>query len=88
MGAPKRKWGKLSDMATLSKDKIAAMSVEERLALIDDLWESIKGRQNEIPSPDWHREVLEKRLAEAERNPQPGIPWVEARAKLTNKWLR
>jgi putative addiction module component (TIGR02574 family) len=74
-------------MATLSKSDIAAMSLEERLTLIDDLWDSIDGSEDEIPSPDWHKEVLDRRLAAAEASPGDTIPWEELRAELARKWL-
>lgn len=74
-------------MATLTKSEIAALSVDERLTLIDDLWESIEEPDEALAPPDWHREVVERRLAAAERNPQPLISWEEVRAKMVNKWL-
>ncbi|HEX4320517.1 MAG TPA: addiction module protein [Acidobacteriaceae bacterium] len=74
-------------MATLTKSEIAALSVDERLALIDDLWESIEEPLTAEP-PEWHREELKRILEEEERNPQPGVPWEQLRAELTQKWLR
>jgi putative addiction module component (TIGR02574 family) len=74
-------------MAVLTKSEIAALSLDERLALIDDLWESIEEPHDAVTPPDWHREVLERRLAAAERDPQPLVSWDEARAHLAKKWL-
>ena len=75
-------------MATLSKDEIAAMSVEERMALVDDIWESFRGRQEEIEPPEWHRAIVEKRLEEVEKSPNLSISWEEVRAELHKSWLR
>jgi len=74
-------------MATLTKIQIAALSVEQRLALLDDLWDSLGDAQDAFSPPDWHQQVLEKRLAAAEQAPQASISWQEARAKLAKKWL-
>lgn len=74
-------------MATLTKSDIAALSVDERLALLDDIWESFGDTEEPISHPDWHDEVLEKRLAAAEAAPEATISWDEARAKLAQKWL-
>ena len=74
-------------MATLTKSDLAALSVEERFALVDVIWESFGDSHEPLPPPDWHREVLDKRLAAAELAPQATITWQEARAKLTKKWL-
>jgi putative addiction module component (TIGR02574 family) len=74
-------------MATLTKSEIAALSVDERFALVDDIWESFGEIQEPQSPPEWHRDIVEKRLAAAELNPQASIPWEEVRAKLTKKWL-
>lgn len=42
---------------------------------------SVKGMSaDEVP--EWHKEVLAKRLAEAEANPGSGVPWREALAAI------
>jgi putative addiction module component (TIGR02574 family) len=43
------------------------MSVTERLRAIDQLWDSLSRRGDEIPSPDWHQDVLADRKARAKR---------------------
>jgi putative addiction module component (TIGR02574 family) len=74
-------------MATLTKSEIAALSVDERFALVDNIWESFGETPETLSPPDWHREVLEKRLAAAELAPEASISWEEAREKLAGKWL-
>ena len=81
-------WSKLSNMATLTKSEIAALSIDERLTLLDNLWESFENVQESLSPPDWHKEVLDRRLDEAERSPEASIPWEVARTELTKKWLR
>lgn len=51
-------------MAVLSKIEIAALSTEERLALIDDLWESIETPLLEPSVEAAHRGIVEQRLAD------------------------
>lgn len=74
-------------MATLTKSEIAALSVDERFALVDDIYESFRGSEQNLASPDWHREILDEILDEEKRNPQPTVSWEEARAELAKKWL-
>jgi putative addiction module component (TIGR02574 family) len=74
-------------MATLTKSEIAALSVDERLALIDNLWESIEEPLELLATPDWHREVLDKRIDDADQFPEKSIPWEVAKAELAKKWL-
>ena len=56
------------------------LSVSERLQLVEDLWDSIDDEQ--IPIPDWHRQELDRRLAEYRASPEAGIPWEEVRDRL------
>jgi putative addiction module component (TIGR02574 family) len=75
-------------MATLTKSEIAALSVDERLSLVDDIWESFRANPEALIPPDWHRQVLDERLDEAERNPGASIPWEVVKAEMAEKWLR
>jgi hypothetical protein len=78
-------------MAVLSKTDIAALSTQERLALIDDLWESIEAPLTAPPSataasgaqvPDWQRQILDERLLDLEIFPGDDVSLAEARGQL------
>ncbi|HYJ87678.1 MAG TPA: addiction module protein [Pyrinomonadaceae bacterium] len=64
---------------------IKQLSVAERLDLISALWDSIPNSLEELPIPEWHRGELERRLAEADANPDAAIPWDEVRERLRKK---
>jgi putative addiction module component (TIGR02574 family) len=51
-------------MAVLSKTEISALSTEERLALIDDLWESLEAPLLEPLVEVAHRKIISERLAD------------------------
>jgi putative addiction module component (TIGR02574 family) len=51
-------------MAVLSKAEIAALSDEQRLELIDELWESLEAPLLEASVEAAHRQVVEQRLAD------------------------
>lgn len=74
-------------MATLTKADIAALSVDERLALIDDLWESLENNSDPLPTPDWHGPLIEARLKAHAANPQPTHSWESIKAEMEEKWL-
>jgi hypothetical protein len=38
-------------------------------------WERIATTPSQVPVPDWHREVLDKRLKDFEANPDAGESW-------------
>jgi len=61
------------------------LSVEQRLELITELWESIPDSLDTLPVPEWHREELDRRLAAADANPDAAIPWEEVKRRLREK---
>ena len=60
------------------------LPLEERLELVEALWDSIAADADvdSLPLPDWHREELERRLVEHDADPEAGSPWEEVRARL------
>ena len=59
---------------------IDRLSVEHRLGLLGEIWDSLS--TEDTPIPENHREELDRRLAAAEANPAAGRPWEEVRARL------
>jgi len=72
----------------LTKPEIEALSIDERLALIDDLWDSVDDTLDALAPPAWHLDVLDEILDEEERDPQPTVSWEEVRTELVEKWVR
>ena len=61
---------------------IADLSPEERLALIETLWDSLSESQEAIPVTDAQRAELDRRLADLEREGPVGIPWEEVARRI------
>ncbi len=49
--------------------EILQLPVEERLRLVQLIWESVAADPSSVPLGDAHRAVIDERLAEHERNP-------------------
>ena len=45
---------------------IDRLSVEEKLRLVEEIWDSIG---DDLPIPEWHRQELDRRLAAHDANP-------------------
>ena len=56
---------------------IASLSPEERLQLLEALWESLSATPEVIPLTNAQREELDRRLDELDREGPTGIPWEE-----------
>jgi putative addiction module component (TIGR02574 family) len=61
------------------------LSVDEKIEYVESLWEQII-ESSPVPIPDWHRELLEERLASYRTSPTEGAPWSEVRAELRQKY--
>ena len=61
------------------------LTVEQRLELIGELWDSLPDSLDELPVPEWHREELERRLAAADADPSAAIPWEQVKRRLREK---
>lgn len=64
---------------------IDRLGIEERLALVDELWNSIAADSAAIPLTDAQRTELHKRIADHEANPDDIVPWKEVKASITER---
>jgi putative addiction module component (TIGR02574 family) len=80
--------GNLHPMNQISVADILELPVQERIQLVEVIWESIAAFPNAIEvSPELKTE-LEARLADFERNPEAGYSWDQVKAHLkSGSWL-
>jgi putative addiction module component (TIGR02574 family) len=64
---------------------IEALSPEERLRLLDRIWESLRAQPDQLPLTAAQREELDRRLDEMDRGDTEGIPWNEVLARIRNR---
>lgn len=61
---------------------IASLSREERLRLLDELWESLSRTPDAIPLTNAQRQELDRRLDELDHDGPVGIPWEEVLRRI------
>ena len=61
---------------------IDRLSVQERLALIEQIWDSLPPEVQPAEVPEWHLAELSRRRAAVEAAPGQGKPWREALARF------
>ena len=63
------------------------LSLEERLQLVEDIWDSIaaEATPNSLPLTDEERALLDERLDAHERDPAGGRPWEEVRERILKR---
>ncbi|HEY2784508.1 MAG TPA: addiction module protein [Fimbriiglobus sp.] len=66
-------------LKSLGLDKL---SVTDRLELMDQLWLSLDADAGKNDIPEWHVHEIERRLADADANPEAVITWAEVKARM------
>lgn len=69
-------------MKPITAADIAEMSVQDRIQLVEDIWDSIAELPDSVEIPDWHKAELEKRLAAYHADPTQGSPWQDVRKRI------
>ncbi len=64
---------------------IANLNVEERLELIESLWESLVADPSKIPVTDAQKLMLDERLDEIDSGDDAGTPWKEVKARIQKR---
>ncbi len=64
---------------------IDRLGVDERLRLIEELWESVAADSAAVPLTDAQRVELDRRVAEHEANPDDVVPWEEVKASIASR---
>ena len=64
---------------------IANLSREERLRLLEELWESLSAKPEALPLTGPQREELDRRLDDLDREGPVGIPWEEVLGRIRQR---
>jgi putative addiction module component (TIGR02574 family) len=64
---------------------ISRLSKEERLRLLEDLWDSFVQNPEDLPLTDAQRNELDRRIESMERDPSAAIPWEEVLRRIQAK---
>ena len=82
-----RTGGRLPRMtSSMLRKEILRLSTAEKLELVEEIWNSIPEDDEEaIPPTPEQRVDLERRLAEANADPNGGVPWEEVRDRIRQR---
>ena len=70
-------------MGSLNSDELARLSPEERLALIGQLWDSL--RDTDVPLPEEQQAELSRRLSSLDQDRTQSVTWEQMRAELDRR---
>lgn len=69
-------------------DEIAKLSLDERIALVEAIWDSIAAEVEASPLTEAQRQEVDRRLAAHRANPQSAIPWEQVEAEALARLRR
>ena len=64
---------------------IASLTTEERLTLLEELWDSLAAEPEALPLTDAQRAELDRRLDELDAEGPVGIPWDEVLSRIRSR---
>jgi putative addiction module component (TIGR02574 family) len=64
---------------------IDRLPIEERLTLVEEIWDSIAADSGAVPLTEAQRIELEERIAEDDANPHDVIPWDQVKASTLSR---
>ncbi|TDJ09967.1 MAG: addiction module protein [Gammaproteobacteria bacterium] len=66
----------------VSLSEVLNLPLEERLRLVESIWDSIAQFPEALELTEAQRLELDRRLESYEADPNAGVPWVELKARL------
>ncbi len=64
---------------------LGSLSVAEKLALMERLWDDLSRRPEDVPSPQWHGDVLAERIAAVREGRTDFVSWDDAKQRLRER---
>ena len=58
---------------------------DEKLVAMEMLWRDLSRRPSDVPSPDWHGEVLAERIAAVREGRTQFVKWTDAKRRLRDR---
>jgi hypothetical protein len=66
---------------------LGQMTIADKLQAMEALWADLSSRADQLPSPDWHRDVLQERKRLVESGQLRFQDWDTAMAELRGELL-
>jgi putative addiction module component (TIGR02574 family) len=64
---------------------IDRLSIDDRMRLLEEIWDSVADEQPDLPLSDAQKQDLDRRIASCEANPTAGSSWDEVKSRLGSK---
>jgi putative addiction module component (TIGR02574 family) len=72
----------------LSSESVFDLSAAEKLQLVEDLWDDLASRPEDVPVHEWQIQELDRRKANLQSNPASGLTWKEVQQRIRGRFGR
>jgi putative addiction module component (TIGR02574 family) len=69
----------------MSITEIRQLPLNEKLQIMEALWEDLTRNADSVESPEWHREVLQQRQKQIDSGQAKFIDWEQAKADIRKR---
>lgn len=61
------------------------MTLPAKMELLEALWDDLSRSPDSLPSPDWHREVIEERVRLVQSGEEKFSDWADAKEEIRRR---
>lgn len=61
------------------------MTVEEKLQVMEEIWSALSRNQDQVPVPQWHKDVLDRREKLIEEGKATFVDWETAKKRIADR---
>lgn len=72
-------------MKQITATDTLALSIHERIQLVQDIWDTIANEPEAIELTEDEKRIIDERLEAYHRNPDLGSPWEDVYRKISNR---
>ncbi len=72
-------------MKQITATDALALSIPERIQLVEDIWDTIANEPEEIELTAEEKRIIDERLEAYHRNPDLGSPWEDVYKRIVSK---
>ena len=65
--------------------QIDQMTLQEKLQAMEALWDDLCQREEEVPVPQWHKDILDERQRLIEQGQAEFIDWETAKKQIADE---
>jgi putative addiction module component (TIGR02574 family) len=75
----------IKTMKQITATDALALSIPERIQLVEDIWDTIANEPEEIELTSEEKRIIDERLEAYHRNPDLGSPWEDVYKRIVSK---